>query len=796
MDAFRESTLFPKLKANGVSERETELLRHRWRINTLFGQVNHSIYSIYYRYYKKSSLGNYGSLFIESRPEYFAKGYKNAPSSLKKQYPDDPDLPPQLCFTNPEVVEYFADCAEKVFNRKKIKGGGYENIPRMEGMPFFYPFQEDDNGCFCKCPSCKKLLKKYDGSYAECHYDWIRRIAMAAAKKNKDIGISTLAYSALLPHPQKVELPENVSVQICLGLQSYFHPLVYSKHHGIYKDWIRNEGKKRPLTVWIYMLSPSWEARVKNKHAKFFPVLYPRPVGRYFKEFATDGIRGWFGEIDPVFHMLEAYVANRISYDASIDPDLVIDEYFSRYYGKAGDAMKEFYQKIEEITWNPDNYTKRVLQTMPKSSYTSGLQKERDNWHLGTPERIEKLQKIINKALLAASGSKEKMRVRKFVTDIWQQAVEGRKEFELREKFRNIPTPVSKALYAGECSGDPSKVNFAPLYDPVRWVTLDNKPDDTKIEFTLACDGKYLYIRYKEEGNYAKKTLSDKDSDFWMNNLEFFFAPRKELPFRQLVISPSGEFKAYKSQTVGGVNRMLSWDVTPKIISSSTDAAWTLLVAIPFSELKEKGVKPGETLYANFFRTRRIGLVKSLAWSPIFTDVYSAALYRMGTIQFAPKSLFGKIDVNGRFLKTVPGNLPDGWVIEKLANWKKSIKGISTTYNQVTIKSKENRIGIYYKKILNASELNQIDISFKAKGTGKSCTGVMLYGYRGSGAFNPIECDFILDGQEKDYTFRIPLVRKRPNGQIMGIRPYIGIMPGGEITVSDFRLEIKNKQQE
>ena len=100
-------------------------------------------------------------------------------------------------------------------------------------------------------------------------------------------------------------------MQLCLGIQSWYHPGIHSLQHGAYKDWVENEVTDRPLFLWIFMLCPAWDAKFIYKYDQFFPVLYPWHAGRFFKEFAEDGIRGWFGEIDPTFHLLEAYVGGQ-----------------------------------------------------------------------------------------------------------------------------------------------------------------------------------------------------------------------------------------------------------------------------------------------------------------------------------------------------------------------------------------------------------------------------------------------------------------------------------------------------
>lgn len=73
MPAYRHAYFSNRPEQLGISARDNHLLHLRWRMNTLYGAVNHSVMGIWARYYKKAK-GSAGDLFIESRPDYFAAG--------------------------------------------------------------------------------------------------------------------------------------------------------------------------------------------------------------------------------------------------------------------------------------------------------------------------------------------------------------------------------------------------------------------------------------------------------------------------------------------------------------------------------------------------------------------------------------------------------------------------------------------------------------------------------------------------------------------------------------------------
>lgn len=788
MDACRYPYFGSKLKSAGISERDAALLHFRWKGNVMYGKTNHSIYSIYWRYWGKAAAPSLARLFIEKRPEYFARGYegKFAPSAIRRQYPDDPDLPPQLCTSNPGPVEFFAEEAFQVFRGKKIEGG-YANVPRMKGQPFYYPLQEDDSGAWCTCPDCLKVAGKDHYNYR--HFDWINRIAEAAAKKDPAVGISTLAYSSTLRLPSGMKLVPNIAVQICLGIQSWWHPGIWKLQHGAYKDWVRREGKKRPLLLWVYMLCPSHEAKVIYKYNKFFPVLYPRHTGKYFKEFAGDGIRGWFGEIDPQFHLLEAYVAAKISDDPDNDPERLLDEYFSLYYGNAGASMKEFYDKLERIVWNPRNYSPSVLTTMPQSSFTYGLHRERDNWHLGTPERIAELQKSIDRAVSAAVNPTEKARVKSFVDSIWTQTLEGRREFEKREKIRSVPIPAANASYSGERNGNPAEVDFDAMRKTEPWQTLDGKEIRNSPEMSIGADSSYLYLRYRETGDEA---VSHKNLDIWSNGVEIFLADSREGEYLQIVLSPSGVMEAYRHAIVEGARRLIRLHRQFPVINSATKEGWTFSLAVPLESIPSKGIRSGGILYANFFRTKRFeGIVRSLAWSPIFSKEYRSGFYRMGSIQLPRPSRTGILDVNGTFRTVNDTTLPSGWIQNPGINFDKP-GGISVSGTTLRMKSRGKWVHLYYgDRIFPANCGDKLIFEFTAGGSGSGSIGAYLYHARGNGAGTQLQ-SFPLRASPEKSRVVMELRDHIPERPVMGIRPVIAVPPESSLEISNLKVTLQS----
>jgi len=789
MDAYRCLSLGGRFR---VAPRDLRLLQMRWRLNNLFGSANHSIYSIFYRYWGKSVLPHMAKLFIEKRPEYFAQARPGSRNSLSEwSYPNE-DIPAQLCPSHPGPVAYFADEAFKVFQGEKVEGGYGNHVLRMTGQPWYYPIQEEDNQAWCQCATCRNSFTNVlpELRYGYLHFDWVNRIAAAAAKHNPAIGISTLAYESTLPYPDSgvLKLQTNIAVQMCLGIQFWYHPGVYAWQHTAYKDWATNEGSRRPLGVWVYMLQPAWDAQLIYHYDQFFPVLYPWRAGRYFKEFVQDGVRGCFAEVRMPFNLLEAYVACKVCFDASADPAQVIDEYFALYYGKAGEPMRQFYKRIEEITWNPANYPAKLdgygWTTMegsfPRQSFTYNFNTEKVNWHLGTPERMAELQALVDQALSQAQAPQEKQRVHWLIENVWGQAVAGRKAFEERQRVRALPFPSLVVTdYAGECGGAPEKVDFNEAAKSGGWATVDGYELAQKPGLSFASDSSHFYIRYHESGD---KAMRHQGAGLLTNRVEIFVAAQQGYPYGQMTVTPSGEFRALRHLGAAQTN---VWAVTPVINSQLNAEGWTLTLSLPLKELlSNREATPGSMLYANFVRTRGFDGETSWSWVPLYVEGYAERLYRsLGRIFLAPLAQEGDLPVNGSF-QSASGALPDGW--KQNGDHPGTI---ASGNGRVTIRCPGS---ISHARIFPARRGDEIVFEFTAKGKGDGSVGALFAcGGCGTGSAGQRFDTFKVTADPQTRTVVLPVVNlPYPRLFTAGFQPVLSAGRDSQVEYSGLHIHV------
>ncbi len=513
LDAFREVYYYGGEPF--VASRDSALWKLRWRMSRYFGATNHNMNSIYFRYYKRAKTKHLAKEFIESRPEYFARGYAGrggvGTAILKNNYPNDPDIPPQLCYSNPGVAEYYADEVATYFHGGNVRGGWRNSggsvaadktlLPRFAGKPFFYPIEGGDNGRFCQCENCLKLRSTAD-HVSEAKFSLLSRVADLAAERAPGAGVSTLAYIQSLYYPENILLSDHLSVQMCLTIYAWWHPIARRLQHGEYKKWITHEVGRRPLTLWTYLFDSYHDALIHFGGYRPLPGFYPWKTAEMMREFTADGIRGWFTECHLRVNILEAYVAARVAYDPDCDTDLLIDEYFSQYYGQAGTLMQELYRKIEEIYWNEEKCPASWLANSEEFRgpygkkhpfWGTGLQSPDINWGSVSAEQMRDMNAIVDQSLLLAASPSEQLRIRRFCRDIWENARRG--YLEHQQRGGNSPIKSSYRIYQhADVQGDPAKIDWSQMERQRLHDAFAEK--ELADSFALCRDEKYLYIDF------------------------------------------------------------------------------------------------------------------------------------------------------------------------------------------------------------------------------------------------------------------------------------------------------------
>lgn len=640
---FRSNPLYLFRNERHKNRFDNQLMAMHWgQSGCNYAQVNHTIYSLWIRYWGTTNdpyWGRYKHLFVEKRPEYFAQ--RNGPLTwnvgpLLRMYPNDPDLPVQVCESHPGPIEHFASDAYLLYSRTKPKNYySYNTAVHQEKFPFYLPLEGEDSLDYCRCDKCKTLFKeKWINGKRPTNYikfDWINKVARAAAEKDKNIGIATLAYLDSLPYPKGLKLEPNVSVELCIRPHNWIvgpdrrnGEIQNSMKH--YQDWIDNEKGKRVLTVWCYYYGPSQTANNQEKYKYFLPYMMPRKFGKFVEKLRRDGIKGIFIEMSQeqnmsFFHQqLDIYVALRLADDESLKADELCDEFFRLYYGNAADAMKRFYTLVEDRVSNIANYPDRVYSTTEDTVWG----------RLGTKEFVAQLKACMDEAQRKAKTPQERKRLSWFVKGVWNEILTGRKNYDAQLLFRQRPLSELTLKKTAEAKGDPASVDWNRIEVQGPWKLLNGFPGDPSRKMQITFDSTHLYLLLSEK---AEKTeLSGKGRYPWENDgYEFHFAEYAEWPYKQFCVDFTGKTQAIRYTSENMVENSVEVKTDMRPVNRFENGRWILMVSIPLKELPFRFVT-GKQFRANFFRSiPHTGKKLPMAWCPTFKSGFHH-LSRMGKI--------------------------------------------------------------------------------------------------------------------------------------------------------------------
>ena len=273
---------------------------------------------------------NLGKIILPSKygkdhPEYFPlrKGKRYIPKSDKEQNW-------QPCTSNPEVIQIAAQAAIDFFDKHP------EEISYNLGV--------NDSKGWCECENCRALdVIGYDrfigrNNYSDRFFTFMNAVAKKVEKVYPDKYLGCLAYLCTERVPFKVNL----------------HPMIIPYYTNDRAQWMHPEFKRRDQffiwewtevakTVGIY----DYYYGVKYVIPRFYPKLIAESIKYAYKV----GVRGFYAEAYPNWGLdgPKLYLASRLMWDTSLDPNILLDEYYDKFFGKAAPFLKKYFERAEQI---------------------------------------------------------------------------------------------------------------------------------------------------------------------------------------------------------------------------------------------------------------------------------------------------------------------------------------------------------------------------------------------------------------------------------------------------------------
>lgn len=395
---------------NKPTDAQKDLFYRRLRLGGEKWAGMHSFASFQDRFLKKSK--NHPELWEASRPDFFAVGWENEGDWR------------QLCLTHPDVIAQVAQDARDYFDGKGLKG-------RQPAAGDYFTVIPADSDHWCKCDRCQAVLapgKSRDkpgyfesGTASDYVFGFVNAVAKEVGKTHPDKFIATLAYH-VYSYPPTFTLEPNVAVAPCVVICYGYQTKIIANIDAFYREWGVN--RSRPFHSWNYFHHPMERALIGGWRC--FPVFMPDVISDWMQRYHRDGLRGFY--LCGIGEQVDYYLFMQMAFNADIEYEKLIDEFFARYFGTAGEPMKRFYYRISEI-----NRQEGRIGTTPELSWE----------RLGTAERMQELGDLMARAIELVRTEPEKQRVETWNKGVWNYMVKGRAQhFQKKRAYEQKEVPI------------------------------------------------------------------------------------------------------------------------------------------------------------------------------------------------------------------------------------------------------------------------------------------------------------------------------------------------------------------
>jgi hypothetical protein len=267
-----------------------------------------------------------------------------------------------------------------------------------------------------------------DGQYTDYIWNFVNKVALEVAKTRPRKRIGCCAYGLQIVPPASIEhLAPNVAVMLCRDRAWNYDPECLAFRQKMVAEWSQ---KTDVLYVWEYyrQVVGAWKA------FRGLPIFFPRITAKDL-QFLKGKIRGEFNESESWYSSAEAavirypaltsptyYVTGKLYWNANLDIEELLTDFYVKFYGPAAAEMKSFWTEAERL-WSsntPDRpyyvnpppetdvaifktvYTPSALQNLASLLASATAKTPPDSWER---KRIEMLLEEMKPALEKARSA-------------------------------------------------------------------------------------------------------------------------------------------------------------------------------------------------------------------------------------------------------------------------------------------------------------------------------------------------------------------------------------------------------
>ena len=239
---------------------------------------------------------------------------------------------PQLCITNPEVIEIAAASAIKYLN----------DHPDAKNVSV----SQADTNAYCRCDQCEALNQR-EGSPMGSQLTFVNAVAERIEKAHPNAKVGTLAYWYTRKPPETIRPRHNVQIQLCSIECCTLHPIDdpnCEKNRAFCQDM--DEWGKICDDLWVWNYNTNFRA-----YDLPFPNL--RVIGpnvRYFLRNNTKGLfmqangNGLTGELCD----LRNYIIGRTIWNPDLDDRGLCEEFVRLHYKSAAQPILDYVNMLHD----------------------------------------------------------------------------------------------------------------------------------------------------------------------------------------------------------------------------------------------------------------------------------------------------------------------------------------------------------------------------------------------------------------------------------------------------------------
>ena len=239
----------------------------------------------------------------------------------------------QPCTSNPEAIRAAVAAVRHYFDENP--------------QAHTYSLSINDNNTWCECEACRaqdveRPVWRGRAIYSDRYYTFVNAVAREVGKTHPDRFVGGFAYWGVEPLPLEIERMEpNVFLNLTQDSSQYFDPEYRAEDYRLIDDWMEKcEHFGKYDYYGLGALAPRY---------------YPHLLAADLKAIHAKGVEAFHAEAYPHWPNFgpQIYLASRLLWDVELDPDALLEEFFTQLFGPAAEEMQGFYEVFEAACTRP-----------------------------------------------------------------------------------------------------------------------------------------------------------------------------------------------------------------------------------------------------------------------------------------------------------------------------------------------------------------------------------------------------------------------------------------------------------